>query len=171
MLDPNRHTCLCPASVQKSCCVLWSLHPVCPCMLETQISLYPSSPCPLLHASVWTKVSLYFLADCPDFSSYSTMKGSLLSPVVLFIFSSQDKTHHQLLSGVTEWHLSKVIQMADVHTVSFLRLEILASVLVNVSDTCVCKTLFDSSHFRIFFPQNVVPNRWFCGGLRILTGV
>ena len=30
----------------------------------------------------------------------STMKRSLLSPVVLFIFPSRDKIHHQLLSGV-----------------------------------------------------------------------
>lgn len=46
------------------------LHPVCPCKLETQISLYPSRPLPSSSCDLGTKVSLYALAGIPDFSSY-----------------------------------------------------------------------------------------------------
>lgn len=44
-------------------------HPVCPCKLETQISLYPSRPLPSSSCHLGTKVSLYSLAGFPDFSS------------------------------------------------------------------------------------------------------
>lgn len=50
------------------CCEV--LHPVCPCKLEAQISLYPSSPLPSSSCDLGTKVSLYSLAGFPDFSSY-----------------------------------------------------------------------------------------------------
>lgn len=46
------------------------LHPVCPCKLATQISLYPSRPLPSSPCDLGTKVSLYSLAGFPDFSSY-----------------------------------------------------------------------------------------------------
>lgn len=61
--------------------------------------------------------------------------------------------------------------MADVRTVNFLRLQIPAPVLLNVKGTRVFKSLFDLSCPGMFFPQNVVPNRWICGALRIFTAV
>lgn len=128
-------------SAVEACSVLWSAAPCLPPhTANTSISL-SQRPFPLFFMRVseqrlacvlWLGVQISPLP--------STMKRSLLSPVVLFIFSSQDKTHHQLLSGVIKWHLSKVIQMADVHTVNFLRLEIPASVLLNVTGTYVFKS-------------------------------
>ena len=140
ILEPKRHTASSLSAVE-ACSVLWSAAPCLPPhAANTSISL-SQQPFPLFFMRVseqrlacvlWLGVQISPLT--------STMKRSLLSPVVLFIFSSQDKTHHQLLSGVIKWHLSKVIEMADVHTVNFLRLEIPASVLLNVTGTYVFKS-------------------------------
>lgn len=67
--------------------------------------------------------------------------------------------------------MGKVIQMADIHTVNFLRAEMPPSVLLNVHGTYVFECLFNIFHSRTFCIQNVVPNRWVCGGQRILTAV
>lgn len=120
---------------------------------NTNISLSQAAFSSRLLMSLCTKLSLYSLAGFPDFSSHQHNEKISSSPlVVVFIFSGYDKTHHQLLSGVIKQHSSKVIRMADVHPVNFLRLEIPASVLLTVSGPYVFKSWFDLSLSGTFSP-------------------
>ena len=75
------------------------------------------------------------MAGCPDFSSYQHNEkiSSWPSRLIYFLQSRQD-TSPVIIRG-DKVTLKKVIQMADVRTVSFLRLEMPASVLLNVSGT------------------------------------
>jgi hypothetical protein len=94
-----------------------------------------------------------------------TMKRSLLSLKVLFIFSTQDKTHHWLWPGGIVWHWHEVGLLVRWPLSSFLRLERPAAVLVTVNGTYALKRHFKTNVKMRVHACNSTPSETEAGGL------
>lgn len=71
ILEPKRHTvCVKPQRRRGLLCAVERGSLPAPARCKHKYLFIPAALSPLLHASLWTKVSLCSLAGCPDFSSH-----------------------------------------------------------------------------------------------------